>query len=677
MGIPGADRCQSEVFTPRGQGFSFRSGQTEMACGVSVWTVVVPDGARQATVSFQAQRDVQPGVSGGPMQAVQEFAVYTKTWELIGKQTVFPPDKTGHMDRSFDQTFPLPDQSDHVHLVWVFDDQGAFSASGIAAPAGGTFIANVDDVAFVVDNVPLATSQSASVADARDEAVITFQLPAKWFDRALAPSIEVFVTVQGAYDDHRVTLPSGQEMTAKQLRVEPQEGTDNESSPSYTMLLPPSFIKAAGAGEYTIRLAPASSATVASGDSLPAAAWTLIPIVVAVFATAALTLRPRQEGKNAGVQALLPWSGLFVVTLALVWLAIVVGPGRLFSWSLGPDVWGPAALLLAWTFAGTAIIVHRLWHGSKDQMSAQKSLTEQRDAEKTARIDAQEALYTLAHDMKAPVVTLDYLIDELAAARTGEIDDRDHQVSLGRTRQVICEMDKRITAMMDFARGADQLQEPGEVHVRTAVEQSAQMLKPHSEKKGTRLEIEPGPDAWLSISQDSFDHVITNLVDNAIKYGPEKDGIVRVRWRDRGRSKRTGGLVLEVADNGSGIARQDRDRIFKLLTRLPDPTGRNLPGTGVGLAVVRRIVASQQGRIEVAHAPEGGTLMRVIWPPSRVLRVQPQSAVLATPQGAPAAPAADGAALHNRDPMAPSPQEAPASGPGPKDRPGSPSPVTA
>jgi len=102
--------------------------------------------------------------------------------------------------------------------------------------------------------------------------------------------------------------------------------------------------------------------------------------------------------------------------------------------------------------------------------------------------------------------------------------------------------------------------------------------------------------------------MIDNLIDNAIKYTPS-GGAVTVRLRVGA------GWLLEVEDNGIGIAVDDRERVFERFYRV---LGTQADGSGLGLAIVREIAELHQARIEVlAGADRVGTLFRVIFPLSQ------------------------------------------------------------
>ena len=112
------------------------------------------------------------------------------------------------------------------------------------------------------------------------------------------------------------------------------------------------------------------------------------------------------------------------------------------------------------------------------------------------------------------------------------------------------------------------------------------------------IDTSAAPAAW-SLDAGRIRQVVLNLVDNAIAAGPPVTVAVR---RDRGH------LILEVADCGPGVAEDDRDKIFE-----PFFTGKT-QGTGLGLAVVRRVVELHHGTIAVYPNPGGGAMFRAEFP---------------------------------------------------------------
>ncbi len=96
----------------------------------------------------------------------------------------------------------------------------------------------------------------------------------------------------------------------------------------------------------------------------------------------------------------------------------------------------------------------------------------------------------------------------------------------------------------------------------------------------------------------ALDQVIRNLVDNAVRHA--RAGVVLSAAEADGRVR------VEVADDGAGVAPEDRERIFERFVRLDEARARDAGGSGLGLAIVREIVVAQGGRVRVVPAEAGG-----------------------------------------------------------------------
>ncbi len=132
-------------------------------------------------------------------------------------------------------------------------------------------------------------------------------------------------------------------------------------------------------------------------------------------------------------------------------------------------------------------------------------------------------------------------------------------------------------------------------------------LAPAARSKSIDLSFEPGPGPSFVEGSDVLLHeLVANLVDNAISHG-RAHGAVAVRvGHDAAR------IVLEVADDGPGIAPGEREKVFDRFYRAP---GATLGGSGLGLSIVRDICTSHGAHIELAPPASGaGLVVRVSFP---------------------------------------------------------------
>jgi two-component system, OmpR family, phosphate regulon sensor histidine kinase PhoR len=112
--------------------------------------------------------------------------------------------------------------------------------------------------------------------------------------------------------------------------------------------------------------------------------------------------------------------------------------------------------------------------------------------------------------------------------------------------------------------------------------------------------------AWAD--EEGVRTILTNLVDNAIKYTPN-GGAVVIRAVPAAAS-----LTLEVADTGIGIAEKDLARIFERFYRVDKARSRELGGTGLGLSIVKHLAQSFGGNVSVESQLHKGTTFRVELP---------------------------------------------------------------
>jgi two-component system phosphate regulon sensor histidine kinase PhoR len=147
-------------------------------------------------------------------------------------------------------------------------------------------------------------------------------------------------------------------------------------------------------------------------------------------------------------------------------------------------------------------------------------------------------------------------------------------------------------------------------NVQNAIERTLAMMKPLADKKGHRLTSWVAPDLpLLAGDEERLVQVLTNLVDNAVKYTPER-GAITIAAHSLPQSQTTGSgigaIELSVTDTGIGIPEPDRPRVFERFYRVDKARSRELGGTGLGLAIVKHIVEGHGGQVWVeANEPTG------------------------------------------------------------------------
>ena len=214
----------------------------------------------------------------------------------------------------------------------------------------------------------------------------------------------------------------------------------------------------------------------------------------------------------------------------------------------------------------------------------------------------------VAHDLRNPLSALKLAVDLI-----GPSEPLPPEPTLRRTLAVIARqidnLDRMVGDFLDMAKI-----EAGELDLcvadhdmRTIVGGSLELFEPTAQ---SRLNIDmPTEPVIVACDAVRIGQAITNLISNAIKYSPPEEPInIAVRAT-------TDEVTIEVTDHGVGIPRDDHERIFEPFRR--GATRNKVPGTGLGLFNVQRIVQAHAGRIEVDSVPAVGSTFRIRLPTSR------------------------------------------------------------
>ncbi|MBK8693383.1 MAG: hypothetical protein IPN17_14100 [Deltaproteobacteria bacterium] len=134
--------------------------------------------------------------------------------------------------------------------------------------------------------------------------------------------------------------------------------------------------------------------------------------------------------------------------------------------------------------------------------------------------------------------------------------------------------------------------DPGPLELRSEAERARELLSLAAQARRTEVRVEVGALTVLA-DQAALEHVLTNLLENAIKYSPE-GSVVTVRAERRGETVRT-----LVEDDGPGIEARHLPRLFERFYRVDAGRSRQVGGTGLGLAIVKHLAEAMGGAVGV------------------------------------------------------------------------------
>lgn len=312
--------------------------------------------------------------------------------------------------------------------------------------------------------------------------------------------------------------------------------------------------------------------------------------------------------------------------LILIWGTVgTVGLGLLCAWLLARDVIAVASqLATAAASVADGDFRHRiglrrrdelgLTAAAFDRMASQLAATdgERRQAEaglRAANAELEQFAYTVSHDLKAPLVTIQGFAHRLIKDYGPTLHETARRY-LARIEANAIQLGDLIEDVLAFSRVGRVGAPPAEVDLDLTVRGLLERLHGTVEQSGARVRVE-GQLPTVVANPALVDQILTNLLTNALSYGAGPDGIpqVEIGCHDLGQRWR-----LFVRDHGPGISAEEQGRLFSLFERLPAGRAANPHGSGVGLATVRKAARAMGGVAGVDSSPYAGATFWVEFP---------------------------------------------------------------
>jgi two-component system, OmpR family, sensor kinase len=330
--------------------------------------------------------------------------------------------------------------------------------------------------------------------------------------------------------------------------------------------------------------------------------FTAVPVVVEGRRAGAVRVTQgvdavREEVRN-DVIALI---GVGVVALVL---------GLAVAWFLAGSLAKPLRSL-----AGTA---RRVTDGDLDARAEAEGSAEQREVasafnEMTGRLSGtlraqREFVANASHQLRTPLTGLRLRLEAAGLKSEDQAVKRELAAAEHETQRLA-----RLLSELLMLAGERERPPPQPVDVGDATAAACARWQGPAEQTGHRLDLEEGEPAEVAASAEDVAVMLDNLVENALNYSPPGTEVT-IGWRAVG-----GSVHIRVADQGPGIEKEERQRLFERFYRGEASRG-GAAGTGLGLSVVEALATRWDGRAQLSNRAEGGALAVLTLPAHRALR---------------------------------------------------------
>ena len=255
-----------------------------------------------------------------------------------------------------------------------------------------------------------------------------------------------------------------------------------------------------------------------------------------------------------------------------------------------------------------SLIVSPIGTPSAGAIMVFRDMTKERAEER----EQAEFISTASHEMRTPVASIEGYLGLVLNPSIATIDDktRDYVQKAQASAQ---HLGRLFQDLLDVSKAEDgrMSNDPGVIDVVEYVGTVVEGLKPKAVEKGLRFMFKPYPDGqsnertlapvfYTHVDNDHLREVVSNLVENAVKYTPQGDVIIDVSGDDTH-------VRISVQDSGIGIPTEDIPHLFQKFYRVDSTDTREIGGTGLGLYLCRRLAELMGGQILVASEYKKGS----------------------------------------------------------------------
>ncbi|MEP5088623.1 MAG: ATP-binding protein, partial [Paracoccaceae bacterium] len=207
----------------------------------------------------------------------------------------------------------------------------------------------------------------------------------------------------------------------------------------------------------------------------------------------------------------------------------------------------------------------------------------------------------VSHELRTPLTALSGFIETLLGSARDDAPARERFLKI--MADEASRMNRLIGDLLSLSRVEvqERVRPRDQLDLAALAASTIHSLTPLADEKGVSIEFEcPEAPAFVMGDADQLRQVVTNLVENALKYGDAgKLVIVRITTVERDPALRTPCVRVEVIDRGMGIEPIHLPRLTERFYRADDHRSRQVGGTGLGLAIVKHVISRHRGRLQI------------------------------------------------------------------------------
>jgi len=225
--------------------------------------------------------------------------------------------------------------------------------------------------------------------------------------------------------------------------------------------------------------------------------------------------------------------------------------------------------------------------------------------------EKSEFTYKVTHELRSPLSAIQSLLKSIEEGYAGEISEK--------ARDLVIRSEKRTSFLITLVNGlldliAGKIGKPKEgdiklIDINIAVKNTLHLMQEKTKAKNLKIINKAVPEpSYLNIVPDDLDIILTNLIDNSVKY-TEQEGTISINSTITDKE-----VKLEISDTGMGITTEDINKIFNEFYRARNAKAAELRGTGLGLSIVKNLIKQYGGSIDVQSQIEKGTTVTISFP---------------------------------------------------------------